>query len=237
MRELLTDYCSLLTDRRNLSVTPPTLTYCVVATAPVMMHGVKLLLASDEPLIRRGFHNILTGRDGWAVAAEAASPGELVEALGRAGADVAVLALPFGEFGGVQLVQEVREAAGTMPVVVLAAYLVEHYATAFLRAGANAFLRRTAEPDEILRTIEAVANGKRYVAPNGGGPEPPHRKLSTRELEVFLLLAAGHAPTAIAAMLQLSVKTVSTYRARILEKTGFRSNADIVGYAIRNRLV
>ena len=200
-----------------------------------MMRGVKLLLASDEPLVRRGFHNILTGRNGWEVASEVATPAELAEALGRAEADVTVLALPFGERGGVELIQEVR-AAGSMPLIVLAAYVVEHYATAFVRAGANAFLPRTAEPDEILRTIEAVAGGKRYVAPNGG-TAPPHKKLSGRELEVFLLLAAGHAPTAIAGRLQLSVKTVSTYRARILEKTGFRSNADIVAYAIRNRLV
>lgn len=170
------------------------------------------------------------------MAAEVGDPAELSSALGRADADVAVLALPFGDRGGVELVQQIRAEAGKMPLIVLAAYLVEHYASSFLRAGANAFLRRTAAPDEILRTIEAVANGGKYIAPNGG-QEPPHKKLSARELEVFLLLAGGHAPTEIAAKLGLSVKTVSTYRARILGKTGFRSNADIVGYAIRNRLV
>jgi two-component system invasion response regulator UvrY len=195
-----------------------------------------LLLACDEPLVRRGFHDILTGRNGWAVAAEAGDPKELSAVLRRAEADVAVLALPFGERAGIELVREIRAEAGTMPLIVLAAYLVEHYASSFLRAGANAFLRRTAAPEEILGTIQAVANGGKYASP-GARHEPPHRKLSARELEVFLLLAGGHAPTAIAAQLQLSVKTVSTYRARILEKTGFRSNADIVGYAIRNRLV
>jgi two-component system, NarL family, invasion response regulator UvrY len=198
---------------------------------------VKLLVASDEPLVRRGFHDILAGRNGWAVAEEAGSSEELSAALGRAAAaDVAVLALPFGERPGIELVQQIR-AEARIPLVVLAGYVVEHYASAFLKVGANAYIPRTAAPELILSTIESVANGGRNAAAVRATDAPPHRKLSARELEVFLLLAAGNAPTAIAAMLQLSVKTVSTYRARILEKTGFRSNADIVGYAIRNRLV
>lgn len=211
------------------------------------MHAVKLLVAGADAIVRKGFRELVRARDGWAVSAEARHEAELSDAIRRNGADVLVLELPFGDGNDVELIARLRGEAPKLPLLVLAAYPEEHYGLAFLRAGANGFVRRSAEPEEILEAVDTVASGGSYVSPKlsrtiarsaqRGKATQPHERLSARELEVFRLLALGRTPTQIASMLGLSVKTVSTYRTRILEKTGFRSNADIVGYAIRNRLV
>ena len=211
------------------------------------MHAVKLLVAGGEAIVRKGFRELVRSRPGWEVLAEARDGAELFDALRRNGADVLVLEVPFGESSDVDVIANIRSEAPSMPLLVFAAYPEEHYGLAFLRAGANGFVRRSAEPDEILEAVDKVSNGRTYVSPSlsktiaksniRGQATQPHERLSARELEVFRYLALGHSPTHIADMLQLSVKTVSTYRTRILDKTGFRSNADIVGYAIRNRLV
>ena len=208
---------------------------------------MKLLVAGGDAIVRKGFHEIVRARPGWEVAAEARDGTELVDALRRNAADVVVLGLPLDGTSDVDVIAEARVEAPLLPMLVFAAYPEEHYGLAFLRAGANGYIRRNAEPEEILNAIATVAKGGQYVsAPLSrqiaksmirGTPTQPHERLSARELEVFRLLALGRSPTEIASLLQLSVKTVSTYRTRILDKTGFTSNADIVGYAIRNRLV
>lgn len=201
------------------------------------MPVVRLLVASNDPIVRRGFHEIVRERSGWSVSSEAAGVPELLERLRENSTDGVVVDLPLGDRSGTDVLAEVRQAAPKVALIVFAAYAIEHYATAFLEAGANAFVRRNAEPKEILDAIAAAANGGRYRQAMTDRPPRPHELLSARELEVFRHLASGHKPTAIAALLSLSIKTVSTYRARILQKTGFRSNADIVSYAIRTRLV
>ena len=201
------------------------------------MHVVRLLVASNDPIVRKGFHEIVRERTGWSVRSEAGGVPELLERLRENSTDGVVVDLPLGDRPGTDVLAEVRQTAPQIPLIVLAAYAIEHYATAFLEAGANAFVRRNAEPREILDAIAAATNGGRYKQAAVERPPRPHELLSGRELEVFRHLAAGLKPTEIAALLRLSIKTVSTYRARILQKTGFRSNADIVGYAIRTRLV
>lgn len=200
---------------------------------------MKLLIAGQLPLLRRGLRDLMRSRPEWLVAGEADTPSRLLELVRvRRDLDAVVLDQPFGEGTGPDLVAELRREAPHVPLVVLVPYSGAQYATAFLRAGANAFVRRNADADEVLHAITTVAQGGRYVTPGSNGDgRAPHELLSGRELEVFHLLASGRKPTEIATMLSLSVKTVSTYRARIFEKTGFRSNADLVGYAIRNRLV
>ena len=208
---------------------------------------MKLLVAGDDPIVRKGFHEIVRARPDWVVVAEATSILEMMDYFRREPFDVAVLDIPFDQSSGLDLIARIRREFATLPVAILSAYPESHYAMAFLRAGANAFLPRTTQTSEILNAISAIAGGGRYVtaalaaevarSAGKGGAKQPDERLSARELEVFRFLAVGKSPTEIAGMLHLSVKTVSTYRARILEKTGFRSNADIVSYAIRNKLV
>ena len=213
----------------------------------MIIPGVRLLVAGDDPIVRKGFHEIVRARPDWLVAAEAAGVDQMLNCLRREPFDVMVLDVPFGQSSGLDLIARIRTEFPALPLVILSAYPESHYAMAFLRAGANAFLPRNTEAADILQAISAVAGGGRYVTAtlaaevarsvDRGGPREPHERLSAREFEVFRLLALGRSPTEISGMLNLSVKTVSTYRARILEKTGFESNADIVGYAIRNKLI
>lgn len=208
---------------------------------------MRLLVVGDDPIVRKGLREIVRARPDWLVAAEAASIEETTDYLRSEPFDVAVLDVPLGASSGFDLVTRLRTDFPALPLVVISTYPESHYAMAFLRAGANAFLPRKMGPAEILAALAAVIGGGRYVTAalaaevarsvDGGGLKPPHERLSTREFEVFRLLATGNSPTEIASMLNLSVKTVSTYRMRILEKTGFQSNADIVGYAIRNKLI
>jgi DNA-binding NarL/FixJ family response regulator len=208
---------------------------------------VRLLVAGNDPIVRKGFREIVRARPDWLVAAETASIDETLRCLRSAPFDVAILDVPLGASSGFDLVELLRAEFPALPLVVISTYPESHYAMAFLRAGANAFLRRDMEPAEILAAIATVIGGGRYVTAalaaevarsvDGGGLKLPHERLSVREFEVFRLLATGKSPTEIARMLNLSVKTVSTYRTRILEKTGFQSNADIVGYAIRSKLI
>ncbi|HYR27337.1 MAG TPA: response regulator transcription factor [Thermoanaerobaculia bacterium] len=199
---------------------------------------MKLLVGSDDPIVRKGFCEIVRARAGWAVVSEAGTIAELIaHAQNGGGADVIVVDLPLGEHSGTEAVAGIRAAAPTTPLLILAPYAEEHYAPAFFHAGANGFVRRSAEPEEILEAIAAIARGRNYRSAPADRPQQPHELLSGRELEVFRYLAAGRKPTDIAAVMNLSIKTVSTYRARILEKTGFQSNADIVGYAIRTGML
>lgn len=212
------------------------------------MPVVKVIAASDEPLLRKGLGEVVREHAGWSVTAEASNAEELLVVLASDTFDVAVLALPLGDAQGIELVASIRAVNHGLPLIVLAGYSVEHYAMSFVGAGANAFVPRNASPDEIREAIASVAGGGQYLSPAvasemarnlgvRGAPQPPHERLSQRERQVFALLAGGHSPTTIGTMLGLSVKTISTYRARILEKTGFRSNADMVAYAIRHRLL
>ncbi len=212
-----------------------------------MMTSVRLLVAGDDPIVRKGLREIVRARPEWAVAGEAASADELAGCLRNEPFDVVVLDVPLGSSSGLDVVTRIRAEFPAVSLIVLSTYPESQYAIPFLRAGANAFLRRNTEPAEILSAIAGVAGGRRYVTPavaeevarslEKDGVKQPHERLSAREFEVFRLLSLGRSPTEIAGMLNLSVKTVSTYRARILEKAGFSSNADIVGYAIRNKLI
>ena len=221
--------------------------YADLLTTGIDHDQVKLAVAAHDPIVRKGFREIVRARPDWDVVAEAGKAAELLELLRSLPVDTVVLDVPLGEHSGLELVRSIRAEFSALPLVIVSAYPEAQYAIPFLRAGANAFLRRSVEPAEIVKAIAAVAGGERYVTPAiaaevarnlaGGVVREPHELLSGREFEVFRLLAAGTSPTEIAKMLNLSIKTVSTYRARILEKTRLRSNADIVGYAIRNNLI
>jgi two-component system, NarL family, invasion response regulator UvrY len=221
--------------------------YADLLTNGVDDDGVKLAVAAHDPVVRKGFREIARARPDWTVAAEVGKAAELLELLRSEPIDLVVLDVPLGEYSGLELIRTIRAEFPQLPVVIVSAYPEAQYAIPFLRAGANAFLRRNVEPAEILTAIASVAGGERYVTSavaaevarnlEGGAVREPHEHLSAREFEVFRMLALGMSPTEIGKMLNLSIKTISTYRARILEKTRLRSNADIVGYAIRNNLV
>ncbi|HEX7828141.1 MAG TPA: response regulator transcription factor [Thermoanaerobaculia bacterium] len=208
---------------------------------------MKILVADDHQIVRKGLQLIIARRPDWLIAAEAANAAELYSALAREHFDVLVLDLRLGGVSGVDVLRSIRHEHAHLPVLMLSMHPEEQYAMHCLRAGASGYVQKDATADEILDAIERVASGRRWVStvvaeqlanelahPHEGRP---HERLSIRESEVFRRLAIGETVTAISKAMQLSVKTVSTYRTRILEKTGFQSNADIVAYAIRNNLL
>lgn len=208
---------------------------------------MKIIIADDHAIVRRGLQQIIHTRPDWSVVADAASAGELLDVLRRVNADVLVLDVSLGERSGIDLLAQIRTLEPKLPVLMLSMHAEEHYALRALRAGANGFIQKDKPPEEIIAAIARVAAGRTHVSTavldqmaatiSGTKPDAPHEQLSQREFEVFRLIAAGKSVTEIAEFLHLSVKTVSTYRTRILQKTGFRTNADIIAYSIRTGLV
>lgn len=198
-------------------------------------------------IIRRGMQLIVAKRAGWSITAEAASAEELFEVLRRERVDVVVLDLTIRDRSGIDVVAQIRREHPNVPVLILASQPEEQFAMHCLRAGARGYVQKDSTADEILGAIERVATGHTWVSPAVTDQmatellkptdKAPHQLLSPREFEVFRMIASGKSMTEIAAALRVSVKTASTYRARILEKTGFHGNADIVAYAIRTNLI
>jgi two-component system invasion response regulator UvrY len=209
---------------------------------------VRIVIADDHTIVRRGMQLIVSKRPGWSIAAEAAGSDELFAALrGDDRFDVVVLDLSLGGRSGLDILGQIRRELPALPVLILSSAPEEQYAMQCIRAGARGYLSKDASADEILEAIERVASGRLWLSPAAGdqlaagimnpADRLPHELLSPREFEVFRSIAAGRTMTEIAGSMNISVKTASTYRTRILDKTGFRSNADIIAYAIRSNLV
>ncbi|HET8799117.1 MAG TPA: response regulator transcription factor [Thermoanaerobaculia bacterium] len=208
---------------------------------------MRIVIADDHQIVRKGLQFLLARRPGWEIAAEASRPEELFAELAGDRFDVLVLDIRLGGVSGFEVLRRVRRDHPKLPVLVLSMLPESQHALPALREGAGGYVQKDATADEILSAIERVAAGRRWFSSDVAellaeqlahpAARLPHERLSTRELEVFRRLAAGESVTEIASTMSLSVKTVSTYRARVLQKTGFRSNAEIVTYAVRNGLV
>lgn len=208
---------------------------------------MKIVIADDHAIVRRGLQQIITGRSGWIVAAEASNAMELLNVLRDDTFDVLVLDVSFDGRSGIDILGSVRAEHPRLPVLMLSMYAEEQYAVRCIRAGALGYAQKNVEPATILEAIETVAAGQLFVSSEvqqqmaselvRGTSDVLHERLSKREFEVFRLLAQGMPILAIAGALNLSAKTVSTYRSRILEKTGLHSNADIVTYAVRKGMI
>lgn len=208
---------------------------------------MNILLADDHAILRHGLRKILTEEFGANVGEVASCPELLAELRTKRPWDVLVLDIAMAGQNSLNVLPEVRELRPRMPVVVLSMYGERQFVIRALRAGASAYLTKERAPDELIRAIRAVLEGKRYIGESAaqqladhlalGSTEDPHEALSPREHEIFLALAAAKSVSDIASELGLSVKTISTYRKRILEKMDMKTNADLMQYAIRRGLV
>jgi two-component system invasion response regulator UvrY len=208
---------------------------------------MKVLVAENHPLVRMGLQLIIARRDAGTALTEANGAEQMFDMLRQDEFDVLVTDLRLGDRSTLELLPQIRLERPCLPVLIFSSLPEHHYAIAALRAGARGYIQKTASTDEIVDAIERVASGRTHVsavvaeriANDLSSPRSaaPHDRLSTRELEIFYRLARGETTRDIAAALFISAKTVSTHRARILEKTGFRSNGDIVVYAVRGSLV
>lgn len=208
---------------------------------------MRIAVADDHMIVRKGMQLIVAKRADWTIAVEAATPAELFDGLSRERVDVVVLDLMLRGTSGLDIVAQLRREHPMLPALILSSMPEEQAALPAIRAGAHGYVQKDSTADEILDAIAQVASGRTWVSAGvthqmanelmHPAPKSPHELLSPRELQVFHSIARGLTTTEIAASMGVSVKTASTYRTRILEKTGFRSNADIVVYAVRARLI
>ncbi len=211
------------------------------------MPAIRVAVVDDHQLVRIGLKQVVESQADFAWAGEAGTGREALALLRNAPVDVLLLDLSLPDISGLDVLRQVRAHHESVATLVLSAYPETQYGINVLRAGASGFVSKSADESELCRAIRAAVRGGRYVSPElagilvsgiqGAPGEPRHSVLSEREFQIFCKLAEGRSVSEIAAKLFLSVKTVSTYRARILEKMGMKTNADITYYAIKNNLL
>lgn len=209
---------------------------------------IRIAIVDDHAIVRAGLRQFFVDHADLAVVAEAADGREALDIVRAGGVDVVVMDISMGERGGVEALAAIKARAPELPVLILSALPEMHYATALLQQGASGYLTKDCDPEQIVDAIRAVSQGRKYISTEvaerladavaGGGLEKAqHQQLSQRELQVFLRLATGESVGNIATHMSLSVKTVSTYRSRILEKLHLTSNSDLTYYALKNGLI
>ncbi|OFW00322.1 MAG: DNA-binding response regulator [Acidobacteria bacterium RIFCSPLOWO2_02_FULL_68_18] len=212
-----------------------------------MARRLRVLVADDHPIVRSGLRQMLADAPDVEEVGEAADPQQVLDLARARDWDVIVLDISLPGRGGLDVLKTLKDERPKRPVLILSMHAENQYAVRTLRAGAAGYLTKEAAPERLLEAIRKVAAGGRYISPavadqlagviGGDAAAPPHQSLSDREFEVLRLIASGKTVGEIAKLLSLSVKTVSSYRARILEKTGLKNNAGIMRYALEHRLV
>jgi DNA-binding NarL/FixJ family response regulator len=207
----------------------------------------RVLVVDDHPVVREGLRAILALTSDVTAGGLVRNCEEAVTALRHEHFDLVILDLSLPGRNGVSLVAELKECFPRLPVLIFTFHDERHLVVHALKQGANGYVTKDTAPEELLTAIRRVAGGGKYVTAalsetligelQTGGDQPPHEHLSPREFEIMGLIAAGKSTREIATSLRLAGTTVSTYRARILEKMGFACNAEIIRYAIENKLV
>lgn len=208
---------------------------------------IKVMIADDHPIVRKGIRQSITGVAGMEVVQEAGTAREVFEFLSRAPCDVVVLDITLPDQSGLEVLRVLKQSHPALSVLILTMFPEEQYAVHCLRAGAAGFLNKSSAATLLAEAIRKVANGGRYVSPalaemlafekNDAPLASPHKVLSGREFQIFCQIAAGRTQKSIAAELKLSAKTVSTHRTRLLKKMKMEGNADIVRYALTHQLI
>lgn len=206
----------------------------------------KCLIVDDHPIIRKGIRDLLVEEGLCHAVVEAASAEAALTAVRREAWDLLILDVALPDKHGVEVLKEVKLLRPTLPVLVLSLYPEREFALRAIRAGASGYLTKDRAPSELLTAAREVVAGRRYITTSLanqmadlfdlGQPAMLHERLSDREMEVLRLLGQGKTVSAIADDMALSVKTISTYRARLLEKLRLRTTADLVRYAIEYHL-
>jgi DNA-binding NarL/FixJ family response regulator len=208
---------------------------------------VRILIADDHALVRAALKRFLEEEGSFVEVGEAGSGSQTLDRLREGDWQVVVLDINMPDRSGIDVLRYIRSGHPETRVLVLSGFPERQYAVHALRAGASGYLSKEAPPEELLKAIRTVVGGRRYVSAalaellaadlSGDSEQPLHAKLSTREFQILRKLAAGMSVSGIGKELSLSVKTVSTYRSRILEKMGLRTNADLTSYALKNGLI
>ena len=208
---------------------------------------IRVGIVDDHAIVRSGLRQYLADHVDLRVTGEASNGREALE-LARVGdVDVLLMDISMPDQSGVDALAAIKARFPDLAVLILSGFPEAHYATTLLRQGASGYLNKECDPAEIVSAIRTVSRGRRYISPAvaelladgaaGAGDKPAHALLSDRELQVFLRLAKGETIGHMAEAMFLSVKTVSTYRTRVLDKLNLASNSDLTYYALKNGLI
>lgn len=208
---------------------------------------MRVLCVDDHAIFRQGVKQILLHFDRGMTIGEASTADEAMKLLREGRWDVVVLDLSLPDRSGLQLLTEIRRERPLLPVIVLSMHGEDEYAVRALRNGASAYVTKESAPEELVTAVKKVIRGERFITPalaerialayaSPATHEKPHHALSERELEVLRLIGAGKSLKEVAAILSLSVKSVGTYRTRLLEKMRMTTNAELIRYVVENNL-
>jgi two-component system, NarL family, invasion response regulator UvrY len=208
---------------------------------------IRILTVDDHAIVRNGVKNLFAGRSETATFGEASNAQEAISLVREQDWDVVVMDITLGDRSGIEVMKDLKAIRPKLPILILTMHSEAQFARRAFKAGAAGYITKDSLPDELATAITKVAQGGKYVSPtlaemlvmsiDSSIGREPHEGLSDREFEIMCLIASGKTVTEIAELLSRSVKTISTYRARILEKMEMRTNAELTHYVIQNKLV
>jgi DNA-binding NarL/FixJ family response regulator len=208
---------------------------------------LRILIADDHPIVRKGLKQILSEESDMGVFGEAQNSQELLELVRKQDWDIVILDITMPGRGGIDVLKELKHERPKLPVLMLSVHPEDQYAVRALKAHASGYMTKDSAPEELVKAIRKILRGGKYISSTLAEKlafdleteteKPLHETLSDREHQVLLMIASGKTVSEIAKELSLSVKTIDTYRARILEKMKMKTNAELTHYAIKNKLV
>ncbi|WP_077035633.1 response regulator transcription factor [Pelomonas sp. KK5] len=208
---------------------------------------IRIAIVDDHAIVRAGLRQYFSDQTDLRVTGEAGNGREALDIVRGGDVDVILMDLSMPDQGGVEVLAAIKAREPDLPVLILSSFPETHYATTLLRQGASGYLNKECDPEDIVKAIRTVYRGRKYITPavaelladglSGDADSLPHEQLSERELQVFLRLARGETIGHMADSMSLSVKTVSTYRSRVMEKLKLASNSDLTYYALKNGLI
>jgi two-component system, NarL family, invasion response regulator UvrY len=208
---------------------------------------IKIFIADDHAVVREGLKHILSEMPDVLVAGEAGNGQEVLEKIGRKEYDLVLLDIAMPGRDGLEILKDLKLQKPKLPVLILSMFPEEQYALRALKSGASGYLTKDSIPDELIKAVRKILKGGKYISSSfsdkllfsfdSDAEAPIHETLSDREYQVMRMIASGKTLQGIADELTLSVKTISTYRTRILEKMGMKNNAELTHYAIKQHLV
>jgi two-component system, NarL family, invasion response regulator UvrY len=208
---------------------------------------IHIVIADDHPIVLKGLKEILSEEPDMKIVGEGQNGQNVLDLVQKHGCDIVIMDITMPGRNGLDVLRDLKQEHPRLPVLILSMHPEEQYGVRALKAGAAGYLTKESAPDRLILAVRKIVSGGKYVSPtlaeklafdlDRGSLKPPHEYLSDREYQVMTLIASGKTVGDIAGELNLSVKTISTYRMRILEKMKMKSNAELTYYAIKNDLV
>ncbi|MDQ7826964.1 MAG: response regulator transcription factor [Candidatus Eremiobacteraeota bacterium] len=208
---------------------------------------IDVLIADDHPLIRKGFKQILAEASDMYTPQEASTGQEVLEMVGRKHFDIVLLDITFPDMNGLGVLKELKRKHPQLPVMMISIHPEEQYAVSAMKAGASGYLTKGSAPDELLKAVERVSAGGKWITATladslasfleNDESKPLHESLTSREYQVLCMIASGLSTNAIAEKLFLSNKTIFFYRDRLIRKLNLKSTSDIIRYALRHKII